>query len=166
MRDFKAEDRAQRAKLERQSSAGQRADIVGSLNKIAAGDARRELPGVLAYRALMAAQGGHARDVARLNKRHDLLMRTGRLDRIHPDSLARAAAERPRVSAAEEDDARDSLYVTPLKAGRVPDADGSMVADAGTRAGHWDDQGVHPRTFTIEEMAALAAAQVRASRYF
>jgi hypothetical protein len=86
-----------------------------------------------------------------------------RLDRVHPDSpLARAAAEWPDVSEAEEDDERDQPYVTPLEAGQVGDADGGMAANARTRADHWNDQGV----FSVEDMARLAAAKVRAVAIF
>jgi hypothetical protein len=48
MHDYSAEDRATRERLERNSSAGARADVCGILNKVAAGDVVRELPGAAA----------------------------------------------------------------------------------------------------------------------
>ena len=60
MKDYTAEDRAQREKLERMSSAGSRADVCGILNKMVAGDAARELPGLAAY-GLIRGDAGEGR---------------------------------------------------------------------------------------------------------
>lgn len=100
MGDYTAEDRRVRARLERNSSAGQRVDVVGRLNTVAAGDASRQLPGLAAYQLLKAVQA-RGRDISRLHEKHDRMLATGRLDdgegerldRIHPGP--RAAAEGP-----------------------------------------------------------------------
>lgn len=100
MGDYTAEDRRVRARLERNSSAGQRVDVVGRLNTVAAGDASRQLPGLAAYQLLKAVQA-RGRDISGLHEKHDRMLATGRLDdgegerldRIHPGP--RAAAEGP-----------------------------------------------------------------------
>jgi hypothetical protein len=46
MVDWTKRDREQRERLERNSPRGTRADVVGSLNKVAVGHAEREMPGL------------------------------------------------------------------------------------------------------------------------
>jgi hypothetical protein len=102
MRDYTAEDKAMRERLERQSPGGRRVDMVDRLNRMAAGDAAQGLPGITAYALIMAAQQAHGRHVRKLNKTHDRAIAAGkldggegeRLDRIHPASVAAAELRR------------------------------------------------------------------------
>jgi hypothetical protein len=92
MKDFTKEDRAQRERLERASPDMARLDRVGGLNKIAAGAAGRELPGLAAY-VLMRGMQARGRDIVRRNEKFERMLATGRLDievegerfdRLHP----------------------------------------------------------------------------------
>jgi hypothetical protein len=86
--------------------------MAGILNKVAAGDAGRQLPGVGAYLLLRGMQA-HGRDIDRLNAKFECLLNTGRLgdggetlDRRYPAD-AKAAPEnvdrmdRRQLAAAE-----------------------------------------------------------------
>jgi hypothetical protein len=138
MKDFTQEDKAMRKQLEARSINEGRANVADSLNKLAAGDAFQRV----AEDALMALRSGaqgRARTVNDLNARHDAL-------------LARAAV--------------DASYVSPLRAPKLPGADGSMQ---GGNSDHWSGQGVktpEPRFLTIEQMKVVAAVKAMMSRYY
>ena len=92
VRDYSAEDREQRERLERNSGGGQRANVVGMVNQLAKIHDKRALPGLSAYgviRLLQSNGGAQAKAARRHNRAHDAF-----LERLHPGSeLARAAAE-------------------------------------------------------------------------
>jgi len=54
MRDYSAEDRRVREKLEKNTPRGTRADVAGTVNGLAANHAQREAPGLAAYGVLEA----------------------------------------------------------------------------------------------------------------
>ena len=88
MKDWTADDRRHRERLERNSSGGVRADRVGSLNKMFCDHMARELPGLGAYGVIRLMQDKGSRQ-------HDAFEKAGGLEgfnRLHPDSdLARNA---------------------------------------------------------------------------
>jgi hypothetical protein len=85
------EARAIRARIERNSSAGGRANVVGTLNKVAAGHASRELPGLGAHGLIRLLQdnGAQARRVRQHNRMFEKMAAEGAFDRLH--ALRRAA---------------------------------------------------------------------------
>jgi len=154
MRDYTKEDRQHRERLEKNSSAGVRANVVDALNRIGENDdVQRSAADVLL--GLRKAAQGRARTVREMNARHDALQRGSNFETWQDDPGQR---EPSRFDQGEQFDPT-------LTAGRISDAAGSMATDARTRD-HWDGQGVHPQTLSLEQMRSLAAAQVMARRYW
>jgi len=114
MKDYTAADRRLRERLERNSSAGVRANIVADLNKVAGDHAAHVMPGLGAYGTIRLRQdnGSQARTVRQHNANHDKW-------------FAKAAAE---PDLAGSDDARDEEFVPELRADRIRDAGGSVRA--------------------------------------
>jgi hypothetical protein len=186
MRDFTAEDKAQRARLEKQASVGDRANVVGNINRVSVDDTLFQRSAVAVLTRFPAGAQGRRRTVGEMNARHDAyLAKSERLDRLHPSSqLARAEASfRPQPSQDPDregdDPASRERFVTPLREGetydRVMDADGSMDADARTRASHFAGQGVKDLSLadmkerlilSLEQMRALSFAKLASSRYW
>jgi hypothetical protein len=179
MKDYRQEDRRHRERLEKQSISEGRADVAGALNRLASGDAQG-MPGVAAYLLLQAAQRTHGRHIAKLNKAHDRAMAAGKFNRLHPNSeLARRlvpASPTSDIPISEQDDARRDR-IGPNLRDYVPvrDASGGMDSDAQTRRELFSGQGgrelgvgqmAETLRLTVEQMRALAVAQVVASRYF
>jgi hypothetical protein len=99
---------------------GQRFDLVGNLNRMVSDDTAKAMPGVAAYLLLMEMQAHHGQHVRRLNKAH------ARFEKMEFNRIA----------------PRSEPYVTPLRASRVRDADGTMrTADRRGHADHWSGQG-------------------------
>jgi hypothetical protein len=170
VKDYRDEDRAMRAKLERNSGGGQRVDMAGLVNQLTKIHDRRALPGMGAYamiRLLQSNGGAEGREARAHNRAHDAFMnKLGDFDRLHPDSaMARRvpASETSGIPANQRDDARDQPFVTPVVAGRtyVAAGDGGsrMDSDQQTR----DDY--LPDSLSVEEMASLASAMA-ARRYY
>jgi len=160
MRDYSAEDRAQRERLQKNSGPGEgRADL-GRIVALAAVDAiaGRGVEGVLdGLRRMAQTQPAIARG-------HN---------RAHDEWMARRRVSAGRPDFEDQDDARDQPHVTPVSprgtspvATRVRDADGSMDADAHTRATHFG-QGIHAamEVLSVEDLRHLAAQKWR-SRFF
>ena len=168
-KDWSIEDRRHRERLERSASVGERANRVGALNRASEDNQvlQRGAAGVLA--GLREGAQGRARTVNSMNSRHSAWLarseRNGGFD-VEPDSNFDHSASDP----GNEDDSRfehGEPYAPDLRAGRVRDADGSMAADAGTCASHWDNQGIHggvPESAHRRRDAVIAAARARASR--
>jgi hypothetical protein len=153
MVDWAKEDRKQRDKLERASRRGERADVVGTINKMVGQHAAREMPGLGAYGVIRLLQdnGAHARKVRQHNAAFEKML---------ADGASGKAAERS---------AGDERYTPKLEADQVRDADGSMDADARTRADHFGGQGVHPiepEWLTVEQLRVIAGVKALNSRYW
>jgi hypothetical protein len=156
MKDYRAEDKAQRARLEKQASVGPRADMVGHLNRMAAGDVlQRSAVDVLGK--LRADANGRRVRIADRNQRHDLLYRAG------------VFAERPAQEPDREgsDPAYGDRYVTPLRAAKTPGAEGSISGgDAKAKYGGSGVKTAEPTFLTIEAMRQLAWARAMANRHW
>ena len=172
MHDQSKEDRKHRERLERQSISEGRADLVGSLNKLASGDIlQRAASDVLS--GLRAAAQGRARTVGDLNARHDAFLAKAAneaLSRTHP--LDRAAADftpQPKQDTSEEggDPAKDERYVSPLRAAKVPGAEGGVKGGARGYEPKGDGpKPIEPEFLTVEQMRVIAGVKALASRYF
>jgi predicted YcjX-like family ATPase len=130
LKDYSAEDRAMREKLERNSSAGQRVNMAGMVNQLVKVHDKRALPGMSAYGVIRLLQnngGAQARAARRHNRAHEEF-----LERLHPDSTLRRAVE------------------------QVRDAPGSMNGDGRTRGDFEPGKDV----ISIEGMRAMAMAAV------
>ena len=199
MRDHANEDRKVRERLERNSIQGPRANRVGDLNKAVAAHAERELPVLAAIGLLRVRQSGEAarsREARQHNRAHDdWLRRTAApiqgakgctSDAVlsperRQEPRRRVAAERPDF--ANQDDARDERFVTPIREGetynRLRDPDGAFDGGGSTEDGvndgsdHWKNQGVHDLgpygyggdVLSHEDMRHLAAQKWR-QRFF
>jgi hypothetical protein len=161
MRDYSAEDRAQRERLQKNSGPGEgRADL-SRIVGMAAVDAvaGRSVEGTLgALRNMAQSQPAIARAH---NMAHDAWLRRRRVAAGRPDFV-------------DQDDARDERHVTPVSASgrspgvdRITDSGGSIDADARTRADHFGGQGIHDamEVLSVEDMRHLAAQKWR-SRFF
>lgn len=126
--DQRDDDRATRDRLERQSPrmVTSRVDIVGRLNAIARADRTRQAPAVERLDAIRKAQQNSSYTPDGYQQFKKLAEEA--FNRLHPGSLRRAAAERPRN---DFDNAADERYVTPLTGTyeRVRDARGSVDGD-------------------------------------
>ena len=168
MVDWMKQDREQRARLERNSSIGERADVCGMLNMVAGDHAGRELPGLGAYGVIRLLQNNgaaQARTARQHNRTFEKMLTTGALDRLHPDAegrrgLRRAAAER----SAGDDDARDEEYVPKREARRVRDADGSIRGGDGKQFADGDVRDAM-EVLSVEDLRHIARARWR-SRFF
>jgi hypothetical protein len=172
MHDYTKEDRKHRERLEAQSVPMARADRVASLNRLAAGDVlQRSAAAVLT--GLRNSAQGRARVINDLNARHDAALAKGvaaeAFNRLHP--LSRAAADfRPRPEQEPDsegtDAAKDERYVSPLRAAKVPGAEGRI--EGGGR--HYEPKGepssIEPEFLTVEQMRVIAGVKALASRYF
>lgn len=166
MKDYTKEDKAQRARLEKQASVGERDDIVGRLNHVTFADAVFQRSAGDMLSSFRASAQGHRRTVNDLNARHDVMMAKAAVEafnRMDPIKRAVASGFRAQPKQApdtEGDDAAiDERYVSPLRASKVPGAEGSMNADAQTRREY------EPR-ITVEGMRAIAIAKAWSSRYW
>ena len=156
MVDWTKRDREQRERLERNSPRGTRADVVGSLNKVAVGHAEREMPGLGAYGVIRLLQQGEARQARtahQYNATFEKMLASGALDkrtRTPRDPTFAEPGIRPFVPGktdvspgAGDADAREENYVPPRRVGIVADAEGRMHGAKSTEDGandgsdHW-----------------------------
>lgn len=190
MKDFTKEDRAQRERLERQTSAGVRVDRVGTLNKAIAAHAAREVDGLAAIGILRLTQRGHAADVRQHNRAHaDWMQKAGNQTRtlntastspnermVDPRRQQRRIDGRdwdttedatPGVGKPDRDDARDSDYTPALAAsGRVTDAGGAMHGARSTEDGANDgsDHWSHGEVESVKSVLSIEDMRALASR--
>ena len=159
--DQAEDDRHTRDQLERQSPkmVTSRVDIVGRLNAVARADAAGLRPAVERLNAIRKAQEKAGRHAVESNHGYQQFEKLAEevFDRLHPGSLRRAAAERPRN---DFDNAADQRYVC------VRDADGSLRSDARTRRDHWPSGEVGDiKAEFLLEAARLLIEAVRSRQY-
>jgi hypothetical protein len=173
------QDRRFRKALEARSIDQGRADVAGSLNRLAVQDGMQQSAGVILSKLRLAAQG-RRRTVGDTNARHDAMLAKAvlveKFNRLHPLARRTPASPTSDIPVGERDDARDDRIGPDLRDHvRVTDAGGRMDADARTRESHFAGQGgreLGAREFkadlnlSVEQMRALATALVTHSRYF
>ena len=142
-----------------------RVDIVGRLNAVARADAAGLRPAVERLGAIRKAQEKARFKAAESNYGYQQFEKLAEevFDRLHPGSLRRAAAERPRNVFDNY-----QRYVTPLTGAyeRVRDADGSLRSDARTRRDHWPSGEVGDiKAEFLLEAARLLIEAVRSRQY-
>jgi hypothetical protein len=157
MKDYRAEDRKHRERLEKQASVGARADIVGRLNRVSEDDVVIQRAAAAILTKLRADAQGRRTRIASRNQRHDLLHKAGVFE------------ERPEQEPDREGDdpAYGERYVSPLRAAKTPGAEGSVSGSASTRDYEpgKDVRPVEPTFLTVEAMRVLAHARA-VSEYF
>jgi hypothetical protein len=107
MRDWTEEDRQQRERLERNSSAGQRVNMAAVVNDLAKVHGNREMPGLSAYGVIRLMQhngGAQGREARRHNRAHEAF------ERLHPDSPLRRAAA-PAAAAEQRPDVEEVVSI-------------------------------------------------------
>jgi hypothetical protein len=159
MKDYRAEDRAQRARLEKQASVGQRADIVGHLNRVSEDDVTIQRGAIPVLTKLRADAQGRRVRIASRNQRHDLLHKAG---------IFQEQPEQDKTNPGP-DPAYGDRYVSPTRAAMAPGAEGGVSSDARTERDYYGGQGVktaEPTFLTIEAMRHLARARALAHRHW
>jgi hypothetical protein len=155
MKDYRAEDRRQRERLERNTGAGTRVNMAAQVNALAKGRAGREMPGLSAYGVIRLLQSNGAAE-AREARRHN---------RAHDAYLARAfdPPPEPDRNIPGDDPPYDDRYVTPIVEGRtyVSVGEGGTTGVSGSARAMYEPEGI-----SVEGMRALALAKAAASRYW
>ena len=150
------DDKAQREALEKANHGATNAprmDLVGWLNgQVRAGTGPEA---ITKLRDKYQYPGGY-RSADRHNQSHERFAKSADFNRLHPGSLRRAAAERPRN---DFDNAADERYVTPLTGTyeRVRDARGSVRGD---NRGDRHFAGGEPASIDAEFLLAVARAVI------
>jgi len=106
-----------------------------------------------------------------MNARHDALFKSGALDRLHPQSRLRRAAQEPDL--AGNDPACRERFVSELRATRVRDAAGAMHGAQSTEDGandgsdHWVSGEVSDAmdVLSVADMKRIASMRWR-GRFF
>jgi hypothetical protein len=179
MKDYTAEDKAMRKRLEARSVDLGRAPVVEALNKASSLDSIQKNASLVLHALRISAQG-HRRTISALNAAHDTALAKAAAEqsfnRLHPLSRRVPASETTDIPRNERDDARNDRIGPDLRDfSPVQDRDGSMDADAQTRALLFAGQGgrelgakefKEQLVLSIEQMHALATAAVQSNRYW
>lgn len=172
-RATRAEDRAQREALEKQSPSALRRDFVGWLNDGARHDAViSATSGYDAIEKIRAQQRQHEQDVAAHNGAHrEYVLKSADVEgfnRLHP--LRRSAFEIGRDDPGARGASRflpGEKYDPPRSVDRLPDVEGSMNSHARTRLDHWAAgrlEGIEPE-FLLDVARVLIEAVRSQTRF-
>jgi hypothetical protein len=138
----RAEDRATREALEKQTPSGRRHNFVDVLNGMSAESGMLGMIGMDSVEKVRERQRRHELDVANHNRAHRQFTKSADegFNRLHPSNRRRSEFEIGPDDPGARGASRflpGEKYDPPRRVGRVPDAEGSMDSDARTRLDHW-----------------------------
>jgi hypothetical protein len=157
------QDKAQRARLEKQSPSAGRRDLAGIINSMVTQDAASEMAGIDAILGIRKAQRLSRRTASDHNRAYEIFERAAAegFNRLHPQRKPAAPAPVDADRIGPDDAHRDRIGPD-LEAKRLLDAAGALASGDPRAKDHWPSG--QPEAIAAEWLLTAARALVAAER--